>query len=104
MVRVVVVKVSWPLLWFAEMVPLRAPTRLPEPPVGAVWVTTMVRLVGLLIVAPVPVVVARMSPKLKFVGVLKVADAEPVKVKVRLLVVPQVTMFVPFPDVAPALV
>ena len=55
-------------------------------------------------VLPVPVVDVRMSPKLMFVGVLPENDVDPLKVNVKLLVVPQVTEFVPLPDVAPALV
>ncbi len=67
--------------------------------------TVIVNVVGLVMVAPVPWVVARISPKLILVGVFTVVDVAPENVKVSVLPAePNVTAFVPEPLVAPGLV
>ena len=102
------VNVITPVLAFCEIVPVSVPAgkRLALPGIGDVCMILMVSVVGIVMAAPVPVVVARMSPKLALVGVLSWVEAAPTNVRVSVLpaLLVNVTAEVPVPLVAPVLV
>jgi hypothetical protein len=76
--------------------PLNVPTTVPVPPVGAVCVTVIVSVPP--IIDPVPVAVARISPKLIFVGVFCVDGVAPLKTSVvELAPLVKTRVFVPLP-------
>jgi len=85
-----------PVLWFVAIAPVSVPNNVEPPAIGAVCVIVIVSVP--LIPEPVPVALARISPKLILEGVLTVPEAEPLKVRVAVFPPePKTTKLLPLP-------